>query len=158
MKPRLASYKFKFKKSTDGVTWGRDTVIHCESWPEYTEFRPERCLFEHRSQPLLPRRLFFRRVAQSAAMAAAVIVVSLIIGMTGYHALEGLTWIDSFLNAAMLLGGMGPVKNPVTFAGKVFAGTYALYCGLVVILVAGVLLAPVLHRLLHRLHLEGGHA
>ncbi|MHB8534650.1 MAG: hypothetical protein ACYDBW_04305 [Sulfuricaulis sp.] len=91
-------------------------------------------------------------------MAASVIVVSLFIGMMGYHALEGLSWIDSFLNAAMLLGGMGPVNNPITFSGKLFAGLYALYCGLVVILVAGVLLAPVLHRLLHRLHLDGGHS
>lgn len=91
-------------------------------------------------------------------MAASVIVVSLFIGIIGYHALEGLTWIDSFLNAAMLLGGMGPVNNPATFSGKLFAGLYALYCGLVVILVAGVLLAPVLHRFLHRFHLEGGHS
>lgn len=113
-------------------------------------------LFEHRSQPLLPRRLFLRRVAQSAAIALSVIIASLFVGMIGCRALEGMSWIDSFLNAAMLLGGMGPVNATDSFLGKVFVGAYALYCGLVVILVAGVLLAPVLHRLLHRLHLEGG--
>ena len=79
-----------------------------------------------------------------------LIAVSLLVGMAGYHLLEGLSWIDAFLNAAMLLGGMGPVNAPASYGGKLFAGLYALYCGLVVIVVAGVLLAPVAHRLLHR--------
>lgn len=74
--------------------------------------------------------------------------------MIGYHALEGLSWLDAFLNAAMLLGGMGPVAVPVTTGGKLFAGLYALYCGLVVIIAAGIILAPVAHRILHRFHLE----
>lgn len=65
-----------------------------------------------------------------------------------------LSWIDAFLNASMLLGGMGPVDTPCTFGGKLFAGFYALYCGLVVIIAAGVILAPIVHRILHRLHLE----
>jgi hypothetical protein len=76
--------------------------------------------------------------------------------MVGYHSLEGLTWIDAFLNASMLLGGMGPVNAPTSFGGKLFAGLYALYCGLVVILVAGVLLAPVAHRLLHKFYVRQG--
>jgi hypothetical protein len=75
--------------------------------------------------------------------------------MAGYHVLENLSWIDAFLNASMLLGGMGPVNSPVTFGGKLFAGLYALYCGLAVILVAGLILAPVAHRVLHRFHMEG---
>jgi len=83
-----------------------------------------------------------------------VIGVSLIAGMVGYHALEQLSWLDSFLNAAMLLGGMGPVATPQTQGGKLFAGWYALYCGLVVLVVAGIILAPVAHRIMHRLHCE----
>lgn len=85
-----------------------------------------------------------------------MVAVSLLIGMAGYHALEGLSWIDAFLNASMLLGGMGPVHVPTSDGGKIFAGLYALYCGLLVIFVAGVLLAPVAHRLLHRLHIQQG--
>lgn len=79
---------------------------------------------------------------------------SLGIGMIGYHGFERLPWLDAFLNAAMLLGGMGPVEVPVTEAGKLFAGCYALYCGLVVLFVAGIIFAPVAHRIMHRLHLE----
>ena len=111
-------------------------------------------LFEHRSQPLLPRRLFLLRVAQSGGIALILITFSLAVGMTGYHLLEGLDWLDAFLNATMLLGGMGPVNNPVSTGGKLFAGFYALYCGIVVIFVAGLLLAPLAHRILHRFHLE----
>jgi hypothetical protein len=111
-------------------------------------------MFEHRSQPVLPLKLFFMRVARSGSIALGLVSVSLAIGMIGYHTLEQLSWLDAFLNAAMLLGGMGPVDSPETRGGKLFAGLYALYCGLVVILVAGLLLAPAAHRLLHRFHLE----
>lgn len=111
-------------------------------------------MYEHRSQAVIPRRQFFIRLARSGSIALGLIVFSLLVGMSGYHALEHLSWLDAFLNAAMLLGGMGPVNSPVTPGGKMFAGLYALYCGLVVILVAGLLLAPAAHRLLHRFHLE----
>jgi len=120
--------------------------------------RPVRRLlpeFEHRAQPVIPRRLFIHRLAHSGLVALAFIAVSLSIGMVGYRILEGLSWIDAFLNASMLLGGMGPVNMPVTSGGKLFAGMYALYCGLAVILVAGIILAPVAHRILHRFHMEG---
>jgi hypothetical protein len=110
--------------------------------------------FEHRSQPLLPLRQFTIRLAHSGVIALALVIVSLLIGMAGYRITEGLGWIDAFLNAAMLLGGMGPVDVPATSGGKLFAGMYALYCGLAVIFVAGVILAPVAHRLLHRFHIE----
>ena len=93
-------------------------------------------------------------MAHSGVIALALIAVSLFIGMVGYHLLEGLNWMDAFLNASMLLGGMGPVNAPATFGGKLFAGLYALYCGLAVILVAGVILAPIAHRILHRFHME----
>ena len=111
-------------------------------------------VYEHRSQPVIPAHQFLIRLAHSGIIAVALIAVSLFVGMVGYHLLEGLSWIDAFLNAAMLLGGMGPVNSPVTFGGKLFAGLYALYCGLAVILVAGVILAPIAHRVLHRFHME----
>lgn len=112
--------------------------------------------FEHGAQPVIPRSQFLARLARSGIIALGLIAVSLAVGMLGYHTLEGLGWLDAFLNAAMLLGGMGPVNPPLSSAGKLFAGLYALYCGLVVILVAGVLLAPVAHRILHNFHVEGG--
>ena len=111
--------------------------------------------FEHRAQPVLSRQKFIRRLANSGLLALCVIAFSLLIGMLGYRILEDLSWMDAFLNAAMLLGGMGPVNPPVSPGGKLFAGLYALYCGLVVILVAGILLAPVAHRILHKFHVEG---
>jgi hypothetical protein len=111
--------------------------------------------FEHRAQPVIPARQFTIRMAQSGVVVLALIVVSLAIGMVGYHALEGLSWIDAFLNASMLLGGMGPVNAPVTPGGKLFAGLYALYCGLAVIFATGIILAPVAHRILHKFQMEG---
>jgi hypothetical protein len=111
--------------------------------------------FEHRAQPVIAPQRFIVRLAQSGIIAVALIAVSLFIGMVGYHQLEGLSWLDAFLNSAMLLGGMGPVDMPVTSGGKLFAGLYALYCGLAVIFVAGIMLAPVAHRILHKFHVEG---
>ena len=111
-------------------------------------------MFEHRSQPLLDHRAYLRRLAGSTTLGLGLIGLSLSIGMFGYHIFERLTWIDSFLNASMILGGMGPVEQPQTFAGKLFAGIYALYCGLAVIFVAGVIFAPVVHRLIHKFHVE----
>lgn len=110
--------------------------------------------FEHHTQPLIPMNQFLRRVGNSGILALGIITVSLMIGMIGYRSLEGLSWMDAFLNSAMLLGGMGPVNTPVSAGGKLFAGLYALYCGIVVILVAGIILAPIAHRILHRFHLE----
>ena len=112
-------------------------------------------MFEHRSEPLLSRREFLARLARGAGFALLLVLASLGGGMIGYHLTEHLTWVDSFLNAAMISGGMGPVTAPVTRAGKIFAGVYALYCGLAVIMIAGLLLAPLAHRVLHKFHLEG---
>jgi hypothetical protein len=94
------------------------------------------------------------RVARSVALALAIIVVSLGIGMAGYHAFEGLSWLDAFLNAAMILSGMGPVAPIQTTAGKLFAGCYALFSGLALITTLAVIVAPVFHRFLHRFHME----
>jgi ABC-type glycerol-3-phosphate transport system permease component len=110
--------------------------------------------YEHKTQPVLPMSQFLRRLVNSGAVSLGIVAFSLFLGMAGYRYFEGFTWIDSFLNSAMLLGGMGPVNPPVTIAGKLFAGLYSLYCGLVVILVAGIILSPVAHRFLHKFHLE----
>lgn len=110
--------------------------------------------YEHRSQPVISTQHFLLRLAHSGIVTLALIFLSLFIGMLGFYFLVDLSWIDAFLNASMLLGGMGPVDTPCTFGGKLFAGFYALYCGLVVIIAAGVILAPIVHRILHRLHLE----
>ena len=109
---------------------------------------------ESKRQPLLSRRAFARRVALSFCAASVLIALSLLGGMIGYHALEGMAWIDAFANASMILSGMGPLDPPKTWGGKLFAGLYALYSGLAVILAAGILFTPVVHRMLHRFHLE----
>ncbi len=111
-------------------------------------------MFEHRRKPLLPRRDFILRVARSFALAAAITSVSLGIGMAGYHGFEGLSWLDSFLNAAMILSGMGPVAQIQTSGGKMFAGCYALFSGLALISVLAVIIAPIFHRFLHKFHME----
>ena len=90
-------------------------------------------------------------------VASGFVAVSLLIGMAGYAHFEGLGWRDAFLNAAMLLGGMGPVETPQTPGGKLFAGLYALYSGLVFLVTAAILLAPALHRLLHKFHYPADH-
>lgn len=111
-------------------------------------------MFEHRQEPLASRAVFLRRMAKYALLASGFIAVSLVIGMAGYHYFEGMAWIDAFVNSAMLMGGMGPVSELHTDAGKLFAGAYALYCGLVVIIAIGIVAAPLLHRILHHFHLE----
>jgi hypothetical protein len=110
-------------------------------------------MFEKRHEPLLPRAAFLWRLFSHFIIAVGVIVGSLLIGILGYHCFEGLDWIDSLLNAAMILGGMGPVDALRTVAGKLFAAFYALYSGIVFLVVAGVLFAPIFHRFIHRFHL-----
>ena len=111
-------------------------------------------MFEHRRQPLLPRRVFYLRVARAATLGVTIIVPSLVIGMADYHYLEQMLWLDAFVNAAMILSGMGPLGSLQTSAGKLFAGCYALFSGLAFITSIGVVFAPVFHRFLHRFHLE----
>jgi len=109
---------------------------------------------KRRVKPLLAPAAFAWRLAAYFSVASALVVVSLGVGMVGYHRLEGLPYLDSFLNSAMLLGGMGPVDLPKTDGGKLFAGFYALYSGLLFLVLAAILLAPVFRRVLHRFHLE----
>jgi hypothetical protein len=110
--------------------------------------------YEHVSQPVLSSPKFLRRMLHSAGIGALIIVVSLAAGMLGYRLLVGLSWVDAYENAAMILSGMGPLSAPLTMAGKIFAGSYALYSGIAVLVTAGVLFAPLIHRLLHRLHAD----
>ena len=110
--------------------------------------------FEHRREPILPLSRFVWRLARSLAIGLALVGVSLVVGIVGYRRLLGLSWIDAFVNASMILSGMGPLTSPQTFGAKLFAGLYALYSGLAVLAIAGIIFAPVLHRFLHYLHAD----
>ena len=112
--------------------------------------------YEHLSQPVAPLPRYLRRQLRSLGVGTVFIVVALFAGMLGYHKFVGLSWIDSYENAAMILSGMGPLATPNTFAGKLFAGTYALFSGIAVLAIAGVIAAPLVHRFLHRLHADPG--
>ena len=109
-------------------------------------------IYERKHQPPVSRAQFTRRLAWHGGGAVALLLVSLGGGMLGYMRLEGLSPLDAFLNAAMLLGGMGPVDLPKTAGGKFFAGCYALYAGLLFIAITALVLSPVLHRVLHHFH------
>jgi hypothetical protein len=111
-------------------------------------------LYEHRSRPLISTSAYLGRLAQNVFFGVLVLFFALALGVFGYHRFEGMTWLDAFANAAMILSGMGPLTPLHTDGGKVFAGCYALFSGLVFIAVAGIVLAPAVHRLLHRFHLE----
>src|SRR5574342_1323401 len=111
-------------------------------------------LFESHTQPMATRAEFIRRMLRYSLVTTGIILFSLGIGILGYHYLESLSWIDSLLNASMILGGMGPVNSLQTNAGKIFASFYALYSGIVLLASVGVLATPVFHRLLHHFHLE----
>jgi len=111
-------------------------------------------MYESRRQSLLPYAQFAQRVAVHFLVALALVAVSLGIGMAGYSYFEHMAWRDAFVNSAMLLGGMGPVDPLQTDGGKVFAGIYALYAGLIFLVASGIILAPMAHRILHRFHLE----
>jgi hypothetical protein len=111
-------------------------------------------MFGKPNPKLLPRREFIRRLGWSVATGGILIFISLTLGVLGYHFLCGLPWVDSFLDAAMILSGMGPVSPLVTTTGKLFAGIYAIYCGVALIGTTGVIMAPVIHRALHKFHLE----
>ena len=114
--------------------------------------RPRR--FERRTQPLLARPAFVRRLAWHAALAFGLVAGALAIGVVGYHFLAGLPWVDALLDASMILTGMGPVHELVTTGAKLFASAYAIFSGVVFLTIAAVVLAPVVHRLLHRFHLD----
>ena len=116
-------------------------------------------MYESRTHPPISRQHFVRRMMLHTGFAFGILVLSLAIGMAGYRAFEQLPWRDAFLNTAMLLGGMGPIGDgPQTAAGKLFAGLYALYSGMIFLVLAAIVLGPVIHRLLHRFHWEADRA
>jgi hypothetical protein len=110
-------------------------------------------MYEHHKQPLASRKVFAQRLGRNGLIGLILLAFSLGVGMFGYHFLEGLSWIDSLLNASMILGGMGPVDPMKTNAGKIFASFYAIYSGVILLASVGILIAPIFHRFLHRFHL-----
>jgi hypothetical protein len=121
-------------------------------------------MLEHHHAPLLPRRRFARRLARNFTVATGIVAGSLLIGVLGYHVFARLSWIDAFLNASMILTGMGPASDLPTDGAKIFASFYALFSGVIFLTAVAVLIAPLFHRFMHRFHLEdeeeasGGHA
>jgi hypothetical protein len=115
-------------------------------------------MFEHRHEPLLPRRRFLGRVGRSVIAFSIIVTLSLGCGAVGYHVFADLPWVDALLNAAMILTGMGPVDRMTSVGGKLFAAGYALFSGVAFLSSVGVLAAPVVHRFLHGFHLQQGRA
>jgi hypothetical protein len=113
-------------------------------------------MYEHKHDPLLAAAKFKRRLVNHAGIAMGIVTGSLAMGVIGFHFLSDIAWIDALLNASMLLGGMGPVGDLQDWPaeGKIFASIYALYSGIIFLIAAGLLFAPVFHRFLHRFHLE----
>lgn len=112
-------------------------------------------MYEHKSQPLASRGKYYRRFLSNLVIALVILVTCLLIGLFGYHYTADIPWLDSLHNASMILSGMGPVVDINTVAGKWFSSFYALFSGVVFITNIGLILAPAIHRLFHRLHLEG---
>lgn len=110
--------------------------------------------FERRHEKLAPLTVFLWRVVKSIGFGSAMIGVALVIGITGYHWIAGFDWVDSILEASMILGGMGPINPLRSESSKLFASAYALFSGLIFIGVMGVVLSPIMHRLLHKFHLD----
>jgi hypothetical protein len=110
--------------------------------------------FEHSSQPVVSRRKFARRMLVAIALWIILTAAGLAIGIAGYAYFESMSFIDAYVNAAMILSGMGPMGELKTTAGKIFAGTYAILSGLIIVIATGVVLAPIFHRVLHCFHVE----
>lgn len=111
-------------------------------------------MLEKKQQRLLPKKQFYHRLLRSFLVGMALVAFSLTIGICGYHFVAGLSWIDAFVDASMILSGMGPLSQLHSNGAKLFAGCYAIYCGLSLITIAAVILTPVVHRGLHKFHLE----
>lgn len=113
-------------------------------------------MYEHRKQPLASKATFYQRVLKNIVVALIIMLFCLLIGVAGYHYTAGVPWLDALHNASMILSGMGPVVEITTVSGKWFSSAYALFSGIIFITNVGIILAPALHRLFHRLHLEDG--
>lgn len=115
---------------------------------------PEIVAFERLSEPLASNRVFAGRVFRSILFGTLMVALTLWIGMCGYHYLENMGWLDAFVNATMIMSGMGVLAAPLTVDGKLFAGFYALFCGLILIVATAIAFTPLIHRFLHRMHVE----
>jgi len=111
-------------------------------------------MYEHRKQPLASRATFYQRVLKNIIIALVIMTICLVIGIAGYHYWGEASWLDSLHNASMILSGMGPVVEISSVSGKIFSSAYALFSGVIFITNVGVILAPAIHRIFHRLHLE----
>ena len=111
-------------------------------------------MFDHHHQKLAPFSVFVNRVISALAVAVGLITAALLVGIAGYHWIAKLGWIDSFLEASMILGGMGPVNTLTSNGAKIFASIYALFAGVMFIGVMGVVISPIIHRGLHKIHLD----
>jgi hypothetical protein len=114
----------------------------------------KRFMYEHRKQPLASRATFYQRILKNIIIALIIMAVCLVIGIAGYHYWGEASWIDSLHNASMILSGMGPVVEINSVSGKIFSSAYALFSGVIFITNVGVILAPAIHRIFHRLHLD----
>lgn len=115
---------------------------------------PQIIAFERLSEPLATSRVFAGRLLSSFVLGIVLVGMTLFAGMWGYHSLEGLCWLDAYVSASMIMSGMGVLAAPATDAGKLFAGSYALFCGLVLIAATAIMFSPVIHRFLHQMHVE----
>ncbi|MDQ3022394.1 MAG: hypothetical protein M3R36_17780 [Bacteroidota bacterium] len=111
-------------------------------------------MYENFNQPLASRKKFHNRVIQAGTFASIIFVIALSIGVSGYHFIVKLDWVDAFLNAAMILGGMGQISELPTDAAKIFAGCFALFSGVTFISSIAIFLAPIIHRFLHKFHIS----
>lgn len=111
-------------------------------------------MFESKSEPLIPRKIFLTRLVKHIFLGLFLTCISLGIGMVGYHHFEKMGWIDAYASAAMILSGMGPISPLNTTEGKLFAGTYALFSGIIYLVIIGIIFIPVFHRFFHKLHLN----
>lgn len=111
-------------------------------------------MFEHSQQDVIPRHQFVKRLMRNLVMGLAATILSLGIGMWGYHYYESMSWVDSYVNAAMILSGMGPVGELKTTEGKLFAGTYALFSGIIFLVIMAIIFAPVFHRFFHKFNID----
>lgn len=111
-------------------------------------------MFNPGNRPLAPFSHFVRRVVEAVSLAGLIVLAALLLGVAGYHWIANFAWIDALLNASMILGGMGPVNELTTNAGKLFASAYALFSGLIFVAVMGIVISPIVHRMLHRFHLD----
>lgn len=111
-------------------------------------------MYEHKKEKIVPVKIFYKRILTNLLLALTIIIICLFIGIFGYHYTAGIDWLDSFHNASMILSGMGPVVEIKTTGGKWFSSFYAIFSGVVFITNMGIILAPAIHRLLHRLNVE----